>query len=430
MKTNFLINNSSKYAFKYQKGVSLIELMVGIAVGLVILGAGTKLIFDASYVHKTKSEIQKMRNDASFAFSDMKRSAASTGIPTFCPNKSLTMANKADYSAKGDNGQLFDYINPDNNSYALSKSSNLLAAFDTMPGVMAYEYRSGGSFEPAIPSQIMNLFNPKPVSDVLILGFYDFNPSFSFESQTEKKIDFKNNLAPLGVVGPGGSKVLPNGIIDNAPHSLSTASGDLYNPMRFDDCSTVSARDKTYIFLAKASANSDVVSFDVASSYSGKPWNSQEAGPVSWDATYDPVAVARKYQFAYIKKVVYYVGLDANGVRTLYRGDIFNYLPSTMSQVIRTQAIARNVDRFELLFNVAKDDVGTLNWLPANNGQFYITRTNGVKASLTLSSPFIRGDGVKPYTIFAGTSNAENITPSDTNLRQTYEITWALNNRL
>ncbi len=155
--------------FKHrQHGLSLVELMIGLTIGLVIVGATSALFLDVSRNYRMNSSIARMQENARFSFDKIGRSSRSAGY-FGCANQSI---NNVENTLLDKSSYLYNFTTPIQGFEGSSDSWTpvLDNSFSTMK---AYD-----EFSPTSNIETLLSIQPLPGTDVLTLrGLPDENAS-------------------------------------------------------------------------------------------------------------------------------------------------------------------------------------------------------------------------------------------------------------
>ncbi len=377
---------------KWNRGVTLIEMMIAMLIGLILL-IGLVQVFAASKeAYRLSQGVSHVQENARFAMDYLQRDIRMVGHMG-CVNDQARLQNPDD---------LVTHISAADNALNFRISIQGYEATGSAPGGAVNIAAPAGGWTPGLPAYITGLA-PAPVagSDVIVLRYLG------------------SDGIPVTTIGANSINV------DPAKWSVLTQDG-VAQPAIFgiSDCA------HTDVFQASAiNAGAGVVA-------------STGAGGV---ATGAPAFATRYTQspegqtFLYRgEAIVYYVAIGASGVRSLYRARFNTAVGGLLTS--STGELVEGVDSLQLLYGqdqsvdmanltgniLAFNAASALGNAVANENQW--RRVGQVKVGMLLSSPERASAtaAVLPQSVLGTTFNV----PVDGRYRSTYEASIALRNRL
>lgn len=360
-----------------QRGLSLIELMLAVLLGLLLM-AGMIQIFVATKVsYMTQAGQAYLHESGRFALEFVGRDVRMAGL-LGCSSRNI--------------GEVSNYLNPlAGEEFNFTLGVRGFEFVGTEPGLTfdlpqtLTPVAAAGSWSPAIPDSLVGL--PIQGSDVLLVRSIGSNP------------------VPLVAPFHLGSNVHVQ-----TPNDFE--QGDI---LLVSNCSQAAVFQKT-----------DASGGTAAGGSSGTPGNQW---PIS-----DPTRVIGRGAFqqgseiARIQTVVYYVGLSANGVPALFRA-VTSRPPNGGSTVaLREEELVSGVESMQVLYGVdTSNNFSTDAYVPAS-GVTDWNRVVAVRMALLLRTPEEFGPQSDEATYVLGGTTVNPV--DDRRQRRVFTKTMALRNRM
>jgi prepilin peptidase dependent protein B len=155
------MHRSSLHAFRRQRGLSLVEMLVGVVVGLFIVGGATKLVVDN--LHSNRRNLletrvnQDLRAAADLIARDLRRAGywqnsingiwSTAGVaPTPNPHRTVTKAGSAELGTLA-----YSYAKNNNNSLDAGEQFG----YQVASGVLQYQVASGNAQPVTDPNSVL-----------------------------------------------------------------------------------------------------------------------------------------------------------------------------------------------------------------------------------------------------------------------------------
>lgn len=371
-------------ATRGQRGLSLVELMVGMVLGLLLAGAVLQVYLSTKMTFNTQDQKSVLEESGRYALETVARDIRMAGL-TGCNSRFMPGAPSLPVRNHLNGGGVFPY--------QFTAAVSGFEAQGSGPGAQlvlgAANPAPGGAWNAALPAGIAAL--AVPGSDVLLLG--------GLTAQTWPLVDPFSQGAQI-FVQPGN---------DFVPGDVLFVT-DCSQGIVFQATSVTTGGGKTNVVGAKgglaAPGNSDPIS---------------EQGP-NGGAFRQGAMAARAVSLAY------FIGRGVDGSPALYRASLLPNDANAASRVLRTEELITDIESMQLLYGVDSD------------GDFDIDlyRTAGTVADWnqvrTVRIAFLaRADG---NTL---TSNDSSTYPmlgttvdpvDDRRQRRVFEMTISLRNRL
>lgn len=374
----------------HQRGLSLIELMVAITLGLLLTGGMIQLFSSSKVTFQTNDAIARVQENGRFALELLKRDLRMAGTHGFCagrieitnhlnpacgggaedffdPNRSVT-GWEFDGSGSDDDFTLPDDLAP--TSTSLSDWSSSATSGSNLPSLLQDRVAAG--------------------SDVLVVRTIEVIPEITASGITPQ------NAAAINLTGSHG---LPD---DSIVLVTNCATGaDLFQNVNNGNAGTFSAGNSSCSNPGPGNVN------------------------INWSTQYD-----QSMQSFRVSVVAYYVGMNpATGQPGLYR---FNM--SSGTNAAAQEELIEGAESLQILYGYSEaapsgdgqsvDDWLTAAEVPADGWQQVIA----LRVGLSIRSPDI-ADGDRTDVTFDLSGTNVTVT-GDGRLRQPFSATVALRNRL
>lgn len=371
------------------RGLSLIELMVAITLGL-LLTAGMIQLFNSSKVtFQTNDAIARVQENGRFALELLKRDLREAGSFGFCAGQ-IEINNHLN---TGCGGGADDFFNPDRSLVGWEFEGTGLGDDYTLPADLDPSNASTGDWDSSadssdLPNRLSGL--PVPGSDVLVV----------------------RRMAPLpGLTAVGNTPANNNSINLVAAHGLPPDSLVLVT-----NCTTAD------LFQNRSNANATAFSAGTGSCSNPGPGNNNS---VNWSTQY-----GSDMQALTVTQIAYYIGVNpVTGETGLYRWNM-----SQGTSAAAAEELIEGAESMQVLYGFSQaapagDGQSVNNWLtadqvPADGWQQVIA----VRLALGLRSPE-RAD-LDQTDIEYDLAGANITVTGDGRVRQPFSTTVALRNRV
>lgn len=374
------------------RGVSLIELMIALVLGLLVTAGILQLFVGNKQTHMSNEALARVQENARFSIEEIKREFRTAGTHGFCAARL----------------QINNHLNPGCPNY-------VDAIFDASQAFIGWEYSGTGRNEAHTIADLDPADEPPgnwthrrsdgtlvdlpefledrvvPGSDVVVIRRLVVIPGVTGSTTA------KNNPGQASIGLNGGSTLFENEIV---LVTNCTTGADLFQNMSAGKASAVST--------GKGACNNP------------GPGNLNN---VPWSTSYDDTM-----QMYRVRSMAYYVGFNEERQEPgLYRADISRGLINIVHE-----ELAEGIETMQVLFgySLPGDEGGDGQsvdfWLTAaevTNWEFII----GARAAFLIRSPESAGDGRIQRTYdLAGTAVTH---PEDNRLRQPFSVSVGLRNR-
>lgn len=359
-----------------QRGLSLIELMIAMVLGLMLLGAVLQFYLANKMSFNTQEQNGLLQESGRYALGFLARDARMAGLQG-CSGRSV-----APVSLLNPGGYAFEFGTAVRGYDATGTGIGATYAITaTNPTASA----NGGDWAPALPTTgSTNLASRSvPGSDVLVMA----------------------------VASPNGPRL-------TSGHSGANIKVDSVQDIAIGDILLVTDCQQGHIFQA---TNVTAASGTIVGSNTGSvtPGN---AGPISWQGPKAPWGVGS--EVVRIRNVAYYVGVGADGTPSLFR----ERLDGTVSGSIVREELISGVDSMQVTYGVDTDDDFVVNSYVAASASVNWNQVRAVRVALLVRSPeeFLPSVDATSFSLSGTTINPVN----DRRERRVFQTTVALRNRL
>ena len=376
------------------RGLSLVELMVALVLGLLVTGGMIQLFGTAKLTFLTSDASARVQENGRFTMELLKRDLRMAGTSGFCAAR-LEITNHLD---PGCGGGVSDFFDPNRavlgweyNGTGIGDAFELPEDLD--PGGAAAGDWSSTADQGTLPDVLDGLVVPG--SDVLVVRNLQIIPGLT----ADPGVPNNTNQASINLLGPHG---LPDDAI-----------------VLVTNCATGAD-----LFQNRSNANASTFSAGSGSCSNPGPGN---VNNVDWSTSYDD-----SMQSFQVVATAYYIGQNPNtGEPGLYR---YNLSTGTAGSLAGPEELVQGVETLQVLYGFsaaapAGDGQSITQWLRADQvpadgwGQIIALR-----AAVSVRSPQ-SADGDLTQMTF-DLSGATIQAPGDGRLRQSFSTTVALRNRL
>lgn len=362
-----------------QRGLSLIELMIAMVLGLLLLGAVGQFYLANRATFVTQEQNGLLQESGRYALGFLARDARMAGLRG-CSSRAL-----APVSLLNAGGFAFDFGNVVRGYEA---SGTGVGASYTLAATNPTATTAYSNWSPALPSTGTTNFSSFPLvpgSDVLVMAVS--SPS-----------------GPRLSDDRSGANVKVDDVQD-------IVAGDI---LLITDC------QQGHIFQAtNVNASSDTIVGSNTGAYT--PGNN---GPISWQGPRAPWGVGS--EIVRLRNIAYYVGVGADGTPSLFRESLSG--TATSSNYMVREELISGVDSMQVTYGVDGDGNFVVDSYVVASAVTDWNQVRSVRVALLVRSPeeFLPAAGAGSFDL-AGTS----VTPvTDRRERRVFETTIALRNRL
>jgi len=391
-----MISDNPTRAPVRQQGLSLVELMVALTLGLLLTAGMIQLFGSTKLTFQTNDAAARVQENGRFAMELLKRDLRMAGTHGFCAAR-LEINNHLDPACGGGTSDLFDpnraVLGWEYDGTGIGDDYSLPGDLDPS-GASANDWTSTAD-QGSLPDVLEGLVVPG--SDVLVARSMQVN---------------------TGIVGD------PNNL--NSPNCTNSASIGLQGAHGLPDDSIIlvtNCATGADLFQNRSNANSSAFSAGSGSCSNPGPGN---VNGMNWATCYDD-----SMQVFEVNAVAYYVGLNPNGEPALYR---YNLTTGTAGSAAAAEELVEGVESMQILYGFSAaapggDGQSVDNWLRADQvpadgwGQVIALRV-----AVGIRSPE-NADGDQ-NTVVLDLSGANISVDGDGRLRQPFSTTVALRNRL
>lgn len=392
--TNRIFKRPGAPAVASARGLSLVELMVALVLGLLVTAGLIQLFGTASLTFQTSDGSARIQENGRFAMELLKRDLRMAGTHGFCAGR-MEITNHLDPACGGGVSDFFDpnraIVGWEFDGTGQGEEYSLPETLD--PGGASANDWTSTSDQSSLPEVLQGLVVPG--SDVLVVRRQEVVPGLT----ADPGVTNNQNQASINLIGPHG---MPDDAI-----------------ILVTNCATGAD-----LFQNRSNAN--------ASTFSGGSGSCTNPGPgnvnnVDWSASYDD-----SMQTFRVTAAAYYIGLNANtGQPGLYRYELST---GTEGSDSGAEELVEGVESMQVLYGYSAaaptgDGQSITQWVradqvPADGWAQVIA----LRVALSVRSPGIAdGDPTQMTYDLAGTQLA---APGDGRLRQPFSTTVALRNRL
>ncbi len=376
-----------------QQGLSLVELMVALTLGLLLTAGMIQLFGSTKLTFQTNDAAARVQENGRFAMELIKRDLRTAGTHGFCAAR-IEITNHLDESC---GGGVSDFFDPDRAVVGWEYDGTGIGDDYTLPSNLDPSGASAGDWsstsdQGTLPDVLDGLVVPG--SDVLVVRSMNVIPGLT----ADPGVPNNTNQASINLLSAHG---LPDDAI-----------------VLVTNCATGAD-----LFQNRTNANASAFSAGSGSCSNPGPGNVN----VDWSTSYDD-----SMQTFTVGATAYYVGLNANtGEPALYR---FNLTTGTNGSASGPEELVQGVESMQVLYGFsaaapAGDGQSVDNWLSADQvpadgwGQVIALRL-----AVGIRSPE-NADGDQNTVVF-DLSGADISAAGDGRLRQPFSTTVALRNRL
>jgi type IV pilus assembly protein PilW len=376
------------------RGLSLVELMVALVLGLLVTAGLIQLFGTARLTFQTSDGSARIQENGRFAMELLKRDLRMAGTHGFCAGR-IEITNHLDPAC---GGGVSDFFDPNRSvvgwEYAgTGVNDTYFLEEDLDPSGASSNDWTSTSDQGSLPEILEDLVVPG--SDVLVVRRQEVIPGLT----ADPGVPNNQNQASINLLGPHG---LPDDSI-----------------ILVTNCATGAD-----LFQNRSNSN--------ASTFSGGSGSCTNPGPgnvnnVDWSASYDD-----SMQTFRVTAAAYYVGLNPNtGQPGLYRYELST---GTAGSLSGPEELVEGVESMQVLYGYSAaaptgDGQSITQWargdqVPADGW----AQVLALRLALSVRSPGVAdGDPTVMTYNLAGTRLA---APGDGRLRQSFSTTVALRNRL
>jgi type IV pilus assembly protein PilW len=375
---------STRHFRRRQRGLSLVELMVGMVLGLLLAGAVLQVYLSTKMTFNSQDQKSALEESGRYALEVVSRDVRMAGL-TGCSSRFMPGAPPLPVRNHLNGGGTFPY--------QFTAALGGFEAQGTAPGATltlgATNPAPGGNWNTALPAQIAALAIPG--SDVIVLG--------GLGAQAWPLVDPFSQGAQV-FVQPGNDFV----------------PGDI---LFVTDCSQGIVFQATGVALAGGKTN--VVG---AKGGLAKPGNADpisEQGP-NGGAFRQGAMAARAVSLAY------FIGRAANGAPALYRASLLPEAANATSRVVRTEELIADIESLQALYGVDGDgDFDIDSYVIATAvADWNAVRTVRIAFLARSDSNTLTGTDTTTYPMLGTTVDPVD----DGRQRRVFEMTISVRNRL
>jgi len=371
--------------FRHQRGVTLVELMIAMLLGLFLIGGLLQIFISSKQTYRMQEGLSRVQENGRFAMDFITRDIRMAG---FIGCASLRRDDDHDGVDDFPNSQLKQLVNPE---------SNYLYLFKTF--IQGFEATSATEWTPLIGANDMDdndmttINNPSPGSDIITIRRADEQGFILAASMSDL-------FSPLSLLNATANNFKAAGFVkSNGNNNFAIAV--------ISDC------EKADVFQISSIAGSNLNHTVVCNtSGSGCPTPDNSSSNLT-------KAYLQGAQVFPINTITYYVSLNPGNNFSLYRRIGTN----------SAEELVEGVEKMEILYGVDIEFDGTVNFYvnakevsDANNWAKVVS----VRISLLLATI---DDNLTAQTVDPFSFNGQN-TPADRRLRRIFTSTVAVRNRL
>lgn len=375
-----------------QRGVSLIELLIALVLGLLVTGGVLQLFFGTKQTHVSNQALARVQENARFVAEDIKREFRMIGTHGFCAAR-LTINSHLNTTCSDDTDAIFSVDTPvigwDYDGTGRNEALTISDLDPTVPDPDDWTHQRADGTTVDLPSFLED--RVVPGTDVVVI---------------------RRLQAVESVTGSAGAVNSPA----NSVVSLNLSSGLEANELALVTNCTGGAD----LFQNMSAAGASAISTGASSCSSPGPGN---LASVEWTTVYDDTSqLFRANVFAY------YVGFnDERQEPGLYRADLSRGIAG-----VRHEELAEGIENLQMLFGYS---------LPADQGgdgqsvDFWLTGGEvpdwnfviGARAAFVIRSPESAEIGQVQRTFdLSGTAITH---PEDSRLRQPFSVSMSFRNQ-
>jgi type IV pilus assembly protein PilW len=369
---------------RHQRGLSLVELMIGMVLGLLLAGAVLQVYLSTKMTFNTQDQKSVLEESGRYALEVVARDVRMAGL-TGCNSRFMPGAPALPVRNHLNGGAAFPYV--------FTAAVGGFEAQGSGPGATlalgATNPAPGGNWNAALPAQIAALAIPG--SDVIVLG--------GLSAQTWPLVDPFSQGAQI-FVQSGNDFVV----------------GDV---LFVTDCSQGIVFQATGV--AAAGGKTNVVGAKGGLAQPGNADPISEQGPNGGAFRHGAMA-ARAVSLAY------FVGRAANGTPALYRASLLPDAANAASRVLRTEELITDIESMQVLYGVDADgdfDIDAYRTAAAVV-DWNTVRTVRIAFLARADSSTLTSNDTATYLMLGTTVNPVD----DRRQRRVFEMTISLRNRL
>jgi type IV pilus assembly protein PilW len=368
-----------------QQGFSLVELMVGMVLGLLLLGAIMQVYLSTKLTFNTQDEKSALEESGRYALDVLARDVRIAGLAG-CNSRFMPGAQRLPVRNHLNGGTAYPF--------EFTTAVRGFEAQGSGPGqqitLAATNPAPGGTWDAALPAEVAAL--AVPGSDVLLLS--------GLTAQTWPLVDPFTQGAQIFV--QSGNDIVQGDVL----FVTDCAQGIV-----FQASSVNTAGGKTNVTGAKSGAispgNTDPIS---------------DQGP-NGGAFRQGAMVARAVSFAY------FIGRGANGAPALFRASLLRTDASPSARALRTEELISDIESMQLLYGVDSDGDFAINEFrtaAAVGTAWNDVRTVRAAFLARASSNTLTSEDTATYSMLGTRIDPVN----DRRQRRVFEVTISLRNRL